>query len=279
MRPRRAVLGFLLLSTCLLACRRENAPHLPDDEAGQLVARAITAAGGWDTWMRHRDATFVSTLTLVDPGGDATSESIFVHDLPLHQGVKTRLASVGLSDEVIFGFDGEHEWMMYDGRGVADPQRTAFTRFHALSTAYWFALPFVLAELPCELTYLGTETDGDKTLAKVRVGVADSLPVPFDWMVLYFDAKTAEIERVHVHAIAEFLQHSLWVGVWGEERTAGGITFDRRRAFFPADPSGEIIGPMAAEQLIEHLRFDNGFAPEHFTRPAKMPGLTAEMES
>jgi len=280
----RAALLLLLFGPAFLACRSQPGtssavPNLPDDEAGRIVARAIDAAGGWETWMRHRDATFISTLTLVDPGGDAASESIFIHDLPLHQGVKTRLASIGITDEVLFGFDGTNEWMLHDGRAVADLKRTAFTRFHALSTAYWFSMPFALAELPCELTYLGSEQEGEKTLEKVRVGAGDSLPVPFDWMVVYFDARTAVIERVHVHALAEFLQHSLWVGVLRDERRTDGIALARRRAFFPADPAGEIIGPMAAEQLIEHVRFDNGFPPEHFTRPAKMPGLTAELES
>lgn len=280
-----AALCAVLLVAVLGGCRSESAstssaaPKLPDDDAGRLVARAITAAGGWEAWTRHRDVSFVSTLSLIDPRGDAASDSIFVHEMPLHQGIKTRLTSIGLSDEVLFGFDGGNEWMLHDGRVVADPQRTAFTRFHALSTAYWFALPFALAEIPADLTYLGTEEEGAQRYAKLRVGVADGTPVPFDWMVVYFDAETARVQRVHVHALADFLQHSLWVGLWHEERSAGGITFARRRAFFPADPAGEIVGPMAAEQLIENVRFDSGFPADHFTRPRKIPGLTAELES
>jgi len=296
MRPRAAGVAVVLLLHCLCACRSgavdptstpptaavavasRAAPPLPDDDAGRIVARAIAAAGGWEAWAKHRDASFVSTFTVFDPLGHAVSETIFQHRMPLHQGLKIRLESIGLIDELIFAFDGKDEWMLRDGKPVDDVTRMEFIRFHAISNAYWFSMPFVLAEIPGELSYLGSETSGDDRYEKVRVGYSDDVPVPFDWMILYFDAETAKLERVHVHALADFLQHSLWVGVWRDERSSGGISIGRRRAFFPADAAGEIVGAMAAEQLVEHTEFDGGLAPELFSRPENAR-LTAELES
>ena len=292
---RRATLLLVLAST-LMSCQSRpeqtatpapsavekgtsSQPPLPDDEAGRLVRRAIAAAGGWETWLNHRDVAYIATLTIFDPLGNAVSESIFLHKMLLHQGMKVRLESIGLGEEVLFGFDGQNEWMLRDGRAVTASVCTAFTRFHALSSAYWFSLPFVLAELPCELTYLGSEKDGETTVEKIRVGYADSVPVPFDWVILYFDASTAKLERIHVHALASFLQHSLWLGVLRGDRQVGGISVERRRAFFPADAAGEIVGAMAAETLLEHVEFDRGFAPDLFAPPEKVRGLTAEIES
>jgi hypothetical protein len=293
----RQIVLILLLCACLGGCRgraeegREvgdgGAPAaavaaplvLPDDDAGRVVARAIEASGGWESWQRHRDASFVSTLTIFDPVGNAVSETIFLHRILLHRGVMTRVDSIGLGDEVQFGFDGDAEWMLHGGRVVSESQRVAFTRFHALSSAYWFSLPFALAELPGELTYLGREERGGRTFERIRVGYDDSVPLPFDWLVLYFDAATGRIDRVHVHALAEFLQHSLWVGVWGEARPVGDLEIGRRYAFFAADPAGEIVGRLAGEQLVEHVEFDRGFGPELFRRPSGARGLTAEIES
>jgi hypothetical protein len=250
----------------------QPAPRLPDDDAGRVIARAIDAAGGWDAWQRHRDAAFVSTLTIFDGRGNATSETIFLHKLPLHHGLKTRLESIGLRDEVTFGFDGRETWMLHDGQMVTEPAQTAFTRFHAISSLYWFSLPFVLAEVPGTLSYLGHETDGAARWEKVRVAYSDPAAVPADWLVLYIDAASGLIDHLHCHVTAEFLRHTLWVGTWHEYRDANGIKKERRRSFFPADPGGAIIGPLAAEQLVEHVRFDNGFAPDLFTRPLAAGG-------
>lgn len=287
---RRSTAILLLLLAVLPACREaeEGAPAapaaaarppLPDDDAGRVVARAIEAAGGWENWMRHRDVSYVSTLTVFDSLTRPVSETIFLHRTMLHDGVKTRLESIGLGEEVLFAFDGESEWMLQGDRLVTEPARTAFTRFHALSSVFWFSLPFVLAELPCEMTYLGSETDGDSRVEKVRVVYPESVPLPFDWLVLYFDVQSGQLDRVHVRALAEFLQHSLWLGLWREPRRTGGITYSRRRAFFPADGSGDIVGSMASEQLVEHVELDDGLAPGLFKRPLGVRGLTGEIES
>ena len=249
--------------------------HLPDGEAGRVVARAIAAAGGWEEWQRHRDAAFISTLTIFDAIGNTTSETIFLHELPLHDGLKTRLESIGLDEEVTFGFDGRDAWMLRGGRALTDPPSTAFTHFHALSSLYWFSLPFVLAETPGELSYLGPATDGGKHLERVRVAYKDVVATPVDWLVLFIDADSGRIDHVHCHVTAEFLRQTFWVGEWREYRDYDGIKKERRHSFFPADVSGTIVGGMAAEQLVEHVRFDNGFPREWFTKPPAAGGGTA----
>lgn len=246
--------------------------RLPDDDAGRVVARAIAAAGGWERWQAHRDASFISTLTLFDPLGNATSETIFLHKLPLHDGMKTRLESIGLHNELIFGFDGGDSWMLENGQAVTEPNRTAFTTFHGISMLYWFTLPFVLAELPGALSYVGAEADGERRWDKVRVEYHDTAAAPADWVVVYVDAQTGLIDRVHCHVTADFLRQSLWVGNWRDYRTVEGIKHERRRTFFPADLGGAAVGGMAAEQIVEHVHFDNNFPRELFTRPLAAGG-------
>ncbi len=280
-RPQSHSRQRLAILVCCVAAACRSAPEappqvgaedhvaapLPDNQAGRVVARAITAAGGWETWNAHRDASFISTLTLFDPVGNATSETIFLHKVPLHQGLRTRMESIGLREELLFGFDGDEWWMLQDGRPVSEPARTVFTQFHGISSAYWFSLPFILAEGPAALTYVGPESDGDQRWEKVRVEHPGSLAAPADWLVVYFDAGTGLIDRVHCHITAEFLRQTLWVGKWRDYRSIGGIKRERRRTFFPADMSGNPIGGMAAEQILEHLQFDNDYPASLFTKP------------
>lgn len=279
-RQRRAASFAISFAVALLtltaACTEPRSapvpaePRLRDDEAGRIVRRGIDAAGGWQAWKKRRDAEFVATLTIFAPSREVVSETIFLHKILLHRpGV--RVDSIGLIDEVIFGFDGEREWMLRGGRALTSVSDTAFTRFHAMVDAFWFGLPFILAERPVDLSYLGPESGEGRQWERVRAGFSDPTN-PADWMVFYFDAATGLIDQVHAHVDAEFLTHSLWMGRMRDYRRVGGLLKERRRFFYPADAHGKIIGPLAAEEIIEHVRFDNGWERDLFTAPLAAGG-------
>jgi hypothetical protein len=269
---------FVLVAACSDPAATRTAPvasepvamKLPDDDAGRVIRRSIDAAGGWDSWQRRQDAEFVATLTIFAPDGEVNSETIFMHRILLHRAA-LRVDSIGLIEEVIFGFDGEREWMLRGGRAVTSVSGTAFTRFHAMADALWFGLPFVLAERPVELSYLGPEVEVDKQWERVRVAFNDAA-VPADWMVLYFDPESGLIDRVHARITAEFLAHPLWIGRMRDYRDVGGLRKERRRFFYPADPEGKIVGALAAEELVEHVRFNSGLAADLFSAPLAADG-------
>jgi hypothetical protein len=215
--------------------------------------------------------SYVSTLALFDPAGRVLSETIFMHRLPLHGEPQTRLDSVGLAEEVVYGFDGHEDWMLRGGRAVQGIPGVAFTRFHALSSTYLFRLPFMLAEVTAALSYEGQEVLGDKRWEKVRA-VFEEDTAPVDWLVLYFDAEGGLLDRVLLSVRAEFLDHRLWVGRWSDYRHVHGVKRERRRAFYPANESGRVTGPMAAEQLVEHVRFGDRFSAELVVRPLPAAG-------
>ncbi len=282
---RRDVIPLLLLS--FSACSRGPEPAtavldaahvagavltLPDDQAGQLLARAIAAAGGWPTWARHRDASFISTFTIFDLRGNATSETIFLHKLLLHAGAKSRLESIGLEEELLFGLDGLDWWMLRSGRPLTDERSTAFTRFDAVSAEYWFQVPFVLAEIPGKLTYAGSDSDGAKRWQKLRVDYDSAAAVPANWVVAYVDVETGLVDRVFCEIRTEFLRQKLWRGEFDDYRSIDGIRRERRREFFPVDDTDKLLGTKAAQQIVEHIRFDNDFPPDLFVRPPLVEG-------
>jgi len=246
--------------------------QLPNDKAGHLIARAIDAAGGWKQWESHRDVSLISTLSIFDRIGSVVSETILLQRSPLHEGLRTRVESIGLDDEVSLGFDEGNAWMMRDGKAITDALSMAFLRFNAVSSHYWFGLPFILAESPVRLSYLGSEAADGRQWEKVRVDFPDRDNAPADWMVLYVDADSGLLGRVLGHVTVEFLRHPLWLAKLREYREWGGLKKERRRTIFPADENGNIIGTMAAEQLVEHVHFDNGFPPSMFTKPLAAGG-------
>lgn len=274
-----ALAGLVLLGACSdrtgsAASPAASAnPRLPEGKAGEVLARAIDAAGGWNEWRKIRDVSFISTLTIFDVRGEATSETIFLHKQPLHGGPVGRLESIGLREEVIFGYDGRDSWMSVGGRWVEQPQEKMFTEFHGVSSTLSFGLPFVLAEFDAlSLEYAGEESDEEQRWEKIRLTYPKVYRSPIEWAVLYFDARTGLLDRVVAQVNAPFLDHPIWLGRWREYRQVGGIRLERVRSFYPADEAGNAVSGLAAEQLIEHLQFDRSFPTELFRAPLRAKG-------
>jgi len=236
-----------------------------------VLARALEAAGGWDRWVALRDVGYINTLTLFDPYGNLSSQSIGWYMAPLHRGLQARMESIGLPNEVLLGVNGADTWILRDGTPVTESPRRELARFNMVSNLFWFSLPFALAEMPATITDLG-EVDGadDTRWHRVKaVFAADNPGVPGEWFVFYFNTRSGLIDRVHAKITATFLRHELWVGKWLDYHDWNGLKKERQRQFFPADEKGEIIGNVVAEQLIEHVQLNNGYPPESFTRPLK----------
>jgi len=272
-----ALLALWACAACASPADRASSPrqpHLPDGEAGEVLRRAIDAAGGWERWRDARDVAYVSMLTIVDPLRQVSSDSIGWFSAPLHDGARARLDSLGLPTEVRFGIDASDTWIVSDGASVVSPSQLAFARFDMVSSLFWFSLPFALAEQPVTLTYLG-ERSGDGTRwLRLKAEFDEANPaVPGKWFILYLDADTGLIGRVHGRLTAPFLRHELWTGEWLHYRDCDGIKKERQRKFFPADDDGAIVGDMVAEQFIERVRFNNGYAADHFLKPPSAQSL------
>ncbi|MEO8604351.1 MAG: hypothetical protein ABI629_17385 [bacterium] len=273
MRASAAVVAVLLLTAA--GCRSEPGssaaapPPLPDGDAGRVLARACDAAGGWQRWRAKRDVAYVSMLTIVDAGRQVSSDSFGWFSAPLHDGARARMDSIGLPNEVRFGIDGGETWIVSDGRAVTAPGQLALTRFDLVSGLFWFSLPFGLAERDAALSYAGVESGPDGVhWEKLRADFAAPDPgLPGKWFVLYIDSASGLIDHVHAQLSAPFLRHDLWVGQWLHYRDWDGIKKERQRKFFPADADGHVVGALVAEQFIERVQFDNGYAAQHFARP------------
>lgn len=279
MRARVGRRVLALLPLLYAACSSTTAesertpPRLPGGSAGQVLARALDAAGGWERWVTTRDVSFVGTLTLLDRNRNLSSESIGWYMAPLHNGMRARMETIGMPSAITFGVNGADTWIFRDGARVEDPARLAVTRFDLVSSVFWFSLPFSLAELPTTITDLGPSGEGAQQWDRLKIEFEDDdASVPGEWFVLYIDQGTGLIDHVHARLTAPFLRHDLWVGKWLEYRHQAGFKKERMREFYPADADGTIVGPVVATQLIEHIRVNNGFAEELFEVPQEGRG-------
>jgi hypothetical protein len=245
-------------------------PRLPEGRAGEILARAIDAAGGWESWADKRYAALVSTTTISNPAAGTTSETLGLYRFPLHDYGKVRFDSLGLIEAVAVGFDGKDVWLLRDGRPVAEPGSMDVPRFNVVSTSFWFGLPFRLAELPVTITDEGDETAEGVLYSRLRVAMKEGAPeTPGDWFVIWFEAKTGLIHHLVGHITAPFLAHRLWVGFWRDFQSVDGLLVERRRRFFPSDENGKVVGDLVVDQLVEDVRFTPELPDDLFEKPAK----------
>jgi hypothetical protein len=244
-------------------------PRLPDGEAGQVLRRAIDAAGGWERWRGAHDVAYISMLTIVDPVRQVTSDSIGWFSAPLHDGARARIDSLGLPTQVRFGIDAGDTWIISNGAPVSAPAQLALARFDMVSSLFWFSLPFTLAEQPVQVSYLGEKTgEGGRKWLQLKAEFDEPNPsVPGRWFILSLDAETGLIDHILGHLSAPFLRHEVWMGQWLHYRDCDGFKKERQRRFFPANEDGAIVGEMVAEQFVERVQFNNGYGPEHFLKP------------
>jgi hypothetical protein len=265
----RALLALLALIG--VGCARTgdpSSPRLPEGRAGEILAHAIAGAGGWKSWVDKRDAGFVSTTTISNPAAGTTSETLGLYRFPLHDFGKVRFDSLGLIEPVAVGFDGKDLWVSRDGRPVPREEDLGVPRFNVVSTAFWFGLPFRLAELPVTITDEGDRVEGEDRYSLLGVTLNDDAPeTPGDRFVIWFDAKTGLIHHLVAHITAPFLAHRLWVGFWRDYRDVDGLRIERRRRFLPSDEEGNVVGSLVVDQLVEDVRFDVGVSAALFKRP------------
>jgi hypothetical protein len=249
--------------------------------AGEVIRRAIAAKGGWERWQRLRDISYISTLAVFDPAREILSERTGWFRAPLHKGALARMDSIGLNSAVQFGIDAGDTWVLRDGALVEDPSQLSISRFELVSSLFWLSLPFSLLEMPVELSDLGEIPNvNGRTWHRVKAVFESPNPgVPGTWFVLYFDTATWRLDRVHARLRAPFLRHELWVVEWKDYGEHDGLWIERERRFYPADEAGEIVGPLVARQLIEHVRVDAGENDRLFRRPQASRRAPAAQEA
>ncbi len=264
-----AFLGVALLAH--LAGAALAKPPLPSGRAGEILSRAIAAAGGWQRWSDLRDASFVSSTAYFHPLAGEMRESLGLYKMMVHDDERVRFESVDLREHVAVAVAGGEMWIEREGVLVCDPPRFTLARLHLLGNLFWFSLPFSLAE-----TWLGVTDEGDRSedgriWHRLRVQLEADPPESGDYFLVYIDRETGLIDRVLGHLRAPFLAHPLLVGFWRDYREVDGLRMAHRHDVFPADADGAVIGPRVLDQVVDQVHLDGGLSPMQFRRPIPQP--------
>ena len=145
MRPLISTASIAILTCLLHACTtgdplatRVEASHerMSESEGGRLLAQAIEAHGGLETWFKSGDLRFRWIYRMKDRGPDAVIDTLQTIDVwsarAVHQTSK---------GDIRFGWDGQQAWIQPTDAAFSPPPH-----FWSLTPYYFIGIPFVLAD-------------------------------------------------------------------------------------------------------------------------------------
>lgn len=203
MRYLTALIVYMLLLACqdaapppataatedpLTARAEAGLERLRATPAGTLVANAIAAHGGLDTWYAQSPLYFRFNYRPVD-SAKTVRDSYILNDY-----VNARAVHRSATDEgITYGFDGTEAWRM-----PAEAEIAIKPRFWSLTPYYFVGLPFVLADEGINFEQLPDSVLQDQNYHRVRVtygaGTGDA---PDDYYVLWLNPETKQLDALN----------------------------------------------------------------------------------
>ena len=81
--------------------------RLPDNEAGDIVRKAIDFAGGWEAWARKKNFSFYKDITHLDSTGQIERNQRQFHQYQIHPQFKARMSWEDKGNQYVIINNGE----------------------------------------------------------------------------------------------------------------------------------------------------------------------------
>ncbi len=131
--------------------------QLPADEAGNVVRKAIEAAGGWEHWADKETLSYIKVIQFFDSIGVREREVRQLHQYQLHP-LKVRISWDEAGEHYTVINNGQQVWKLKNDQPLtasADADQAWNTSF---GSHYVMCMPFKLTDPGTVLTYQGLDT-------------------------------------------------------------------------------------------------------------------------
>ncbi len=206
---RRLSALIIVLSILLAACshKKDVSKHpmdnLPQNEAGEVVRKAIAYAGGWKNWDQKKNFTFYKKMTYLDSAGVVSKIVRQLHEYNLGDLFQANMSWKVDGDNYRVINNGYQAKKYSDGIEFTDQQSRNQAWNSSFGSHYVIAMPYKLTDSGATLTYEGIDsTVMGKPVHAVKVtyaeGIGSSGGMHVWWY--YFD-------RDNFGLIGNFLDH------------------------------------------------------------------------
>jgi len=144
--------------------------RLPDNQAGEVVKKAIAYVGGWDTWAGKKNFSFYKNIVQLDSTGQEIRTIRQLHQYRLQPKFGARMTWEKEGKKYVIVNDGDRAWKYEDGKELTDEKSKKEAWNSSFGSNYVIEMPFKLTDPGAILTYDGIDTlEGNKVVHAVKV--------------------------------------------------------------------------------------------------------------
>jgi len=198
----KGFLEILILVVLMISCQNGDSVNinpierLPDNEAGEVVKKAIDYAGGWDAWNSKKNFSFYKKITQLDSSGAVKKIVKQLHQYDLGDHFKARMTWIMDSSNFLIINNGEEAKKYKEGVELNDQKSKNEAWNSSFGSHYVIAMPYKLTDPGVRLTYEGIEEKVlDKPAHAVKVEYAENAGSTggMHLWYYYFDKETYDL--------------------------------------------------------------------------------------
>lgn len=241
-------------------------PTLSQDPKA-LVLEVVEAVGGSQRLYQLRDVEYRYTYMDSKSGNRDVSLERYVFDGELSWARFEEMdnALAGVEGTLVQGFDGQKAWASLNGALVSDPKLIGMSNFLRKTNYYWFAMMFKLADPGLTYDYMGQRKVEGIAYDVVKIGFEANVGDVQDTYILYINPYTKLVDQFLFTVLDFGRTDPLIMRVIYQE--VDGLVLPTVRRLCPADWEGNPQGDSWGLEIMENIRFNQGFERSLFEAP------------
>ena len=270
MRKIKKIYYLFFVLVALTGCQEKTAQpqaeiyppdRLPDNQAGEVVKKAMKYAGGWDQWATKKTFSFYKNITSYDSTGQAIKTVRQLHQYRLKPGFGARMTWELDGKKYTIINNGQQAWKYENGRELTDDQSKNEAWNSSFGSNYVVSMPYKLTDPGVILTYDGLDTlENEKVVHALKVSYekgAGSSGGYHTWWY-YFDRDTYDLA-------ANYLNHGKGYS-YTEYKTftdVNGLRIHEKRHSHASDENKK-MGILKTVYANEEMKFDTPLLADLF---------------
>ena len=235
--------------------------RLPDNEAGEVVRKAIDYAGGWDVWDSKKNFSFFKKITQMDSTGAVIRSVKQLHQYNLADQFQARMTWKKDGYNYLIINNGEQAKKYKEGMELTDDKSKNEAWNASFGSHYVISMPYKLTDPGVTLTYEGIDTivlDQPVHSVKVEYAIGAGSAGGMHVWWYYFDQNTYDL-------VGNYLDygegHSLTTYEVFED--VEGMRFHNKRYSYKSNENRERV-QLKTIYENEEMKFDQPFESDAF---------------
>ncbi len=262
-----SILALLTIAIAIFSCQtdtqqtnatavptRSPMERLPQNEAGEIVRKAIDFVGGWEAWANKKTFSFYKNITHLDVDGNVEKSQRQFHQYQIHPTIKARMSWEDKGNQYVIINNGEEAKKYENGKEMTDDNSKQQAWNSSYGSNYVISMPFKLTDPGVILTYEGIDsTTLQKPVHSLKVEYekgAGSTGGMHTWWY-YFDKDSYDL-------VANFLDYGEGYSLTTYETftKVDNLRFHEKRFSHIADSAKNIVQKRTIYEN-ESMKFDN----------------------